>query len=52
MTDTVYDSQQKVTRRQQLFFWGFAVVALFMFLGRNALWGSEDRWAEIAREMM
>ena len=33
-------------------FWLFAVAALFMFLGRNALWASEDRWAEIAREMM
>ena len=34
------------------FFWLFAVAALFMFLGRNALWASEDRWAEITREMM
>ncbi|MBQ7207179.1 MAG: glycosyltransferase family 39 protein [Lentisphaeria bacterium] len=34
------------------FFWLFAVTALFMFLGRNALWASEDRWAEITREMI
>lgn len=52
MCDLVDDMQQKVTLRQQGFFWCFAVIALFMFLGRNALWGSEDRWAEIAREMM
>jgi 4-amino-4-deoxy-L-arabinose transferase-like glycosyltransferase len=30
----------------------FAVIALFWGLGQYALWGSEDRWAEIAREMM
>ncbi len=41
-----------VARRNELFFWGFAVVVLFLFLGHNALWGSEDRWAEITREMM
>ena len=52
MCDLIDDVQQKVTRRQQGFFWCFAVIALFMFLGHNALWGSEDRWAEIAREMM
>ncbi len=38
-------------RRSEIFFWGFAAVALFLFLGHNALWASEDRWAEIAREM-
>jgi 4-amino-4-deoxy-L-arabinose transferase-like glycosyltransferase len=38
--------------------WGYwtlgitAILALFWGLGHNALWGSEDRWAEIAREMI
>lgn len=40
-----------VSRRSEFFFWGFAVLVLFLFLGHNALSGSEDRWAEIAREM-
>lgn len=38
-------------RRSELFFWSFAVVALCLFLGHNALWASEGRWAEIVREM-
>ena len=38
-------------RRSELFFWCFAVVALFLLLGYNALWTSEGRWAEMAREM-
>ena len=38
--------------------WGYwtlgimAGLALFLGLGHYALWGSEDRWAEIAREMI
>ena len=38
--------------------WGYwtlgitAMLALFCGLGHYALWGSEDRWAEIAREMI
>jgi 4-amino-4-deoxy-L-arabinose transferase-like glycosyltransferase len=38
--------------------WGYwtlgiaAVLGLFCGLGHYALWGSEDRWAEIAREMI
>lgn len=39
-------------RRHELLFWCFAVAVLFAFLGRNALWGSENRWAEITREMI
>ena len=39
-------------RRSELFFWSFAVVALCLFLGHNALWASEGRWAEIVREML
>ena len=39
-------------RRNEVVFWLFSVFALFFFLGYNALWASEDRWAEIAREML
>ena len=42
----------EVSRRSEFFFWGFAVLALFLFLGHNALWASEERWAEVAREML
>ncbi|MDD3886994.1 MAG: glycosyltransferase family 39 protein, partial [Victivallaceae bacterium] len=52
MTAAAIDEKTAPTRRQELFFWCFAVVALFMFLGTNALWGSEDRWAECVREML
>ena len=50
----LFDSQEKRVRSNAAgpIFWLFAAAALFMFLGRNALWGSEDRWAEITREMM
>ncbi len=50
--DHTFDPQLDVSRKNWMFFWCFAVVALFMFLGHNALWASEDRWAEIVREMM
>lgn len=40
------------SRRAEIFFWCFATAALFLFLGHNALWESEDRWAEITREMI
>lgn len=33
-------------------FWGAAIILLFFTLGHRSLWGSEGRWAEIAREMM
>lgn len=39
-------------RRSELFFWSFAAVSLFLLLGYNALWASEGRWAEMAREML
>ncbi len=42
----------EASRRSEFFLWGFAIFALFLFLGHNALWASEDRWAEIAREML
>ena len=42
----------EVSRRSEFFFWAFAVLALFLFLGHNALWASEERWAEVAREML
>jgi len=40
------------TRRHELFFWFFSAFVLSFLLGYNALWASEDRWAEIAREML
>ena len=36
----------------RLVFWATAVVLLFLSLGEKSLWRSEDRWAEIAREMI
>lgn len=33
-------------------FWATAFVLLFWGLGQKALWGSEDRWAEIVRAML
>lgn len=33
-------------------FWLTAVLLLFWGLGQKALWGSEDRWAEIVRDML
>ena len=39
------------SRRSELLFWGFALLALLLMLGYNPLWTSEDRWAEIVREM-
>ena len=45
-------SEAVARRRNELFFWAFAVVVLLIFLGRNALWTSEGRWAEIVREMI
>ncbi len=33
-------------------FWGSAFFLLFCMLGYRSLWGSEGRWAEIAREMI
>jgi 4-amino-4-deoxy-L-arabinose transferase-like glycosyltransferase len=32
-------------------FWGTAVLFLFCYLGALPLWGSENRWAEVVREM-
>ncbi|MBS1368572.1 MAG: glycosyltransferase family 39 protein [Lentisphaeria bacterium] len=52
MDNTLIQEPVTASRRSELFFWSFSVLALFLFLGHNALWASEDRWAEIAREMM
>ena len=49
---------EKLSENIQRSNWGYwtlgitAVFALFFGLGHYALWGSEDRWAEIAREMI
>lgn len=41
-----------ISKRNEALFWIFAVLAMGIFLGHNALWGSENRWAEISREML
>ncbi len=33
-------------------FWGTAVFLVLAYLGANALWGAEDRWAQVVREML
>ena len=38
-------------RMPTVLFWSVAVLCMFCFLGARGLWASEDRWAEIAREM-
>ncbi len=35
-----------------ILFWGAAVVLMFTYLGANALWGAEDRWAQVVKEML
>ncbi len=39
-------------RGSEKWLWLFTAAALLLFLGRNDLWGSEDRWAEISRNML
>ena len=34
-----------------ILFWFLAIFLLFVYLGARGLWGSEDRWAEVVREM-
>ena len=46
------DFEEKQSGFSGIFFWFFAGAALFMFLGVHALWGSEGRLAETAREML
>jgi len=43
---------RKEIRRQQTLFWLVAIAGLLLFLGKNSLSGSEDRWAEITRTML
>jgi len=38
-------------RMPTIVFWSAAVLCTFCCLGARSLWGSEDRWAEIVREM-
>ena len=38
--------------RKGLFFWLAAFLLLFLSIGYRSLWGSEGRWAEVAREMI
>ena len=46
------DFEEKQSGFSSILLWIFAGTALFMFLGLNALWGSESHWAEVAREML
>ncbi len=49
------NNNEKVEQRKDrsgMFFWVFAIFALFFNLGYSGLWASEDRWAEIVREML
>ena len=39
-------------KKAEIVFWAFAVVLLLAGLGTAGLWASEDRWAEITREML
>jgi 4-amino-4-deoxy-L-arabinose transferase-like glycosyltransferase len=32
-------------------FWSVAAIVLLLYIGARGLWGAEDRWAEVAREM-
>ena len=34
-----------------IIFWSVAVFVLLLYIGSRGLWGAEDRWAEIVREM-
>ena len=45
------DMEHTRSRMQAALFWSAAVLCLFYCLGARGLWGSEDRWAEIVREM-
>ena len=38
-------------RMPTILLWSAAVLCMFCCLGARSLWGSEDRWAEIVREM-
>ncbi len=49
MPETV---QKKGLCTSGLFFFSAALLLLLFLLGHRSLWGSEGRWAEIAREMM
>ncbi|MFA6104409.1 MAG: glycosyltransferase family 39 protein [Victivallaceae bacterium] len=39
-------------KKAEIVFWAFAAVMLLAGLGTAGLWASEDRWAEITREML
>jgi len=45
------DMERIRNRIPTVLFWSAAVLCVFCYLGARGLWGSEDRWAEIVREM-
>jgi 4-amino-4-deoxy-L-arabinose transferase-like glycosyltransferase len=34
-----------------IIFWSVTAIVLFLYIGTRGLWGAEDRWAEVVREM-
>jgi 4-amino-4-deoxy-L-arabinose transferase-like glycosyltransferase len=34
-----------------IIFWSVAAIVLLLYIGAKGLWGAEDRWAEVVREM-
>ena len=34
-----------------IIFWSVAAIVLLLYIGARGLWGAEDRWAEVVREM-
>jgi 4-amino-4-deoxy-L-arabinose transferase-like glycosyltransferase len=34
-----------------IIFWSIAAIVLLLYIGARGLWGAEDRWAEVVREM-
>src|SRR5690348_16773573 len=41
-----------INRRESLLFWLCACVFLFFYLGATTPWQSEDRWLQVALEMV
>ncbi len=52
MENTVTQSKKHSIKLAETAFWLTAFFLLFYALGFRSLWGSEGRWAEVAREML
>ena len=51
MKKTASDPSSGQNRNARIIFWLVVVLLVFSSLGYRGLWGSEDRWAEVTREM-